>query len=266
MTDAPPADAPPARCLNCGAPLAGPFCGQCGQEAARARLITTRLTFHDVLEDLVQFDGTFFRNLRQLALRPGLLTADFLAGRRARHLAPAKLYLLVNAVFFILVQWFDPVTADLVVDYVGPEAYHAARADVGLSEAAFGASVEERVATAMPTWLFVLVPALAFALALLHVGMRRPFAAHAAFAFHLLTFTLLALIPGTLAGGRPLGETLVSVALLGALPVWMALALRRVYGQHWLLVLLKTVGLWVALIVLVYVYLLVINVWAVAGA
>lgn len=254
-----------ARCLNCDAPLAGPYCSQCGQEDAEAGLLSTRLTFHDVLEDLVQVDGRLARDVRDLVARPGLLTAAFLAGRRARHLAPAKLYLLVNFVFFVLVQWFDPVTAEIAAETVGPEAYAGARAAAGAAPAAFDAAVEGRIATALPTWLVVLVPAMAALLALLHLGGRRPFAAYAAFAFHLVAFLLVALTPGTVVGG-PAGEALLSLVLFAALPAWIVLALRRAFGQGWAAALARGALTWLGLVLAVAVYLWVVTAWGVAGA
>jgi hypothetical protein len=91
----------PASCPNCQAPLQGPFCAQCGQEAHHgARSLKTLL--HEAFESLTHLDGRMWRTLRALLLRPGLLTAEYLADRRARYIPPFRLYLVISLLFFAL--------------------------------------------------------------------------------------------------------------------------------------------------------------------
>jgi hypothetical protein len=95
-----PAETPP-RCKNCGAPLHGPFCAGCGQEAhGSARSLGT--LFHDAWHSLTHLDGRLWRTLRALVLRPGLLTVEYLADRRARFLPPFRLYLVISVLFFAI--------------------------------------------------------------------------------------------------------------------------------------------------------------------
>ena len=69
---------PRGHCLNCGATLAGDYCSQCGQ-----RDTGKDLRFADLLSELVgQFftwDSRIWRTLVPLLVRPGFLTALFLA-------------------------------------------------------------------------------------------------------------------------------------------------------------------------------------------
>lgn len=91
----------PRRCRNCGAPLAGPFCAACGQEAhGSARSMATLL--HDAWHVLTHVDGRLWRTLGALAFRPGVLTGEYLDDRRARWLPPFRLYLVLSIVFFAL--------------------------------------------------------------------------------------------------------------------------------------------------------------------
>ena len=46
-------------------------------------------------------DSRLWRTLAALLLRPGYLTREFLAGRRARYLPPVRLYLVISLVFFL---------------------------------------------------------------------------------------------------------------------------------------------------------------------
>ena len=88
-------------CLNCGSPLAGPFCAQCGQRAHVHRSV--RAFFQDFLQSLFNFEGKSWRTLPMLAWRPGEMTRRYIAGERARFVSPVALYLFtVFAMFAVL--------------------------------------------------------------------------------------------------------------------------------------------------------------------
>ncbi|MFL6830819.1 MAG: DUF3667 domain-containing protein [Sphingomicrobium sp.] len=78
-------------CLNCGAPLAGPFCHECGQHAHVHR--TLRSFFHDFLHGVLHFEGKIWRTLPLLAWRPGELTRRYIDGQRASFVSPIALFL-----------------------------------------------------------------------------------------------------------------------------------------------------------------------------
>ncbi|MGE5064238.1 MAG: DUF3667 domain-containing protein [Myxococcales bacterium] len=88
-------------CLNCQAPLTGPFCAQCGQRAHVHRSV--RAFFQDFLQSLFNFEGKIWRTLPMLAWRPGEMTRRYIAGERARFVSPVALYLFtVFAMFAVL--------------------------------------------------------------------------------------------------------------------------------------------------------------------
>jgi len=110
---APSATAPPAihHCTNCGTALSGPYCSQCGQRHHDHPVHSLRHFIQEATEDLTHADSRLWKTMRALLLRPGLLTEEFLAGRRARYLPPVRLYLVVSVVFFLLVglqSWLSP--------------------------------------------------------------------------------------------------------------------------------------------------------------
>ncbi len=96
----------PTACLNCGATLRGQYCGSCGQRA-RSRLISLWELISDAFGDLFELDSRLWRTVTPLLIRPGLLTADYLAGRRARYMPPFRMYLVLSLVFFV-VAFFNP--------------------------------------------------------------------------------------------------------------------------------------------------------------
>ena len=48
------------------------------------------------------WDGRLLSSIRALLLKPGLLTHEFLEGRRVRYISPVRLYLSASVVYFLL--------------------------------------------------------------------------------------------------------------------------------------------------------------------
>lgn len=88
-------------CLNCGTILEGNFCHKCGQENLQMKESFGHMLNHAV-SDYFHFDYQFFHTMRPLFLKPGLLTNEYLAGRRAQYLHPIKMYIFISLVFFVL--------------------------------------------------------------------------------------------------------------------------------------------------------------------
>ncbi|MGH6785929.1 MAG: DUF3667 domain-containing protein [Novosphingobium sp.] len=80
-------------CLNCGAMLVGSHCHACGQAAHVHR--TLGAFFHDLLHGVFHFEGKIWRTLPLLAWKPGLLTREYIDGKRASYVSPIALFLFV---------------------------------------------------------------------------------------------------------------------------------------------------------------------------
>ncbi len=93
-------------CLNCGSRLRGQYCGSCGQRS-RGRLISIWELLREAFGDLLEIDSRLWRTLIPLLVKPGLLTKDYLEGRRARYMPPFRTYLVLSLIFFV-VAFFDP--------------------------------------------------------------------------------------------------------------------------------------------------------------
>jgi hypothetical protein len=99
-------------CENCGEPLQGDYCHRCGQ----SRHNPTRHLGHaieEVFESVWHLDGRIFRTLRDLLL-PGRVALDYLAGHRARYIAPFRLFVILSLLTFFVVNLtadIDPETA-----------------------------------------------------------------------------------------------------------------------------------------------------------
>src|ERR1700733_2850514 len=88
------------RCENCDALVTQKYCGVCGQR--REPPVHSLWHFSQVAtEDLTHADSRLWRTLGALLFKPGYLTQQFLAGRRARYLPPLRLYLVLSVAFFL---------------------------------------------------------------------------------------------------------------------------------------------------------------------
>src|SRR5580698_11503504 len=106
MTPEPPAQyalpvSAARRCLNCGAALTGRYCANCSQ-AADVHVPSTRELVHEALEGITHSDSRLWRTLTLLWFKPGRLTQEFIAGRRASFLPPFRLYLILSIIFFLI--------------------------------------------------------------------------------------------------------------------------------------------------------------------
>jgi hypothetical protein len=93
----------PAECADCGAPLSGPFCSQCGEHVIdRHSLTLWHFINHNLLHEFSHVDGKIFRTFRYLLFRPGFLSAEYFAGHRRRYINPVRLLLTCLVVFALL--------------------------------------------------------------------------------------------------------------------------------------------------------------------
>jgi hypothetical protein len=100
VATSPHGDAPEPRCLNCGTPAGDHYCPRCGQAQTDYHR-SLRAIVGDLLDTFAGWDAKIPRTLLTLIRRPGALTADHLAGRRARYVPPLRLYLTLSVVFFL---------------------------------------------------------------------------------------------------------------------------------------------------------------------
>jgi hypothetical protein len=280
-----------ARCKNCDAILTGRYCVSCGQRAD-VHVPSTRELVHEVLEGLTHSDSRLWRTLLLLWFRPGALTEEFLAGRRAMSLPPFRLYLIISVTFFLIISASQSSDVQFL-QFDRPE--RAPAANVPLSGESCDSitifnnahpdwdrrirracteirrdnarTFKKNLIAALPKAMFVFLPLIAFLHMLLYWRPRRRYAEHLVFFLHLQTLFfsvgIVIVLLGDVAHRWPsfTGVANVFEPLLGwTLPVYTVFALRRVFKNGWLKTILKASSLAVAY------FLLALVLWLVAFA
>jgi hypothetical protein len=92
----------PRTCPECGDPLAGKYCHQCGEKPLGPDDLKLGGFLHHGLHELTHLDAKIFSTLRALVFKPGLLTTEYLAGRKKRHVLPLRLFLVIFALNLFL--------------------------------------------------------------------------------------------------------------------------------------------------------------------
>jgi hypothetical protein len=229
-----------AVCLNCGQPVDGNFCAECGQENTDYRVSLRRL-LGDAFDELFQLESRLWRSLWLLFRLPGLLTCEYVAGRRVRYTTPLRLYLIASVGYFFLAG-VRPPHAVIKADAGDATALQREIAQTpagwrrNLLEQAAAAERDPKAAAAraraavvewVPRVMALLVPIFGL-LTFAFFRRRRFYVEHLVFALHVHAVAFLLLAVGELADMRWVGRA-ITIALL----VWTFVAARRVFDERW---------------------------------
>lgn len=98
-------------CPNCGAPMLGEFCYQCGQpKKGMIRHLSGIVA--DFFDSVFNLDSRTFRTLWPLLAKPGYLSMEYFAGRRMRYVTPLRLYVFLSVIAFLAVSMVSNVSDD----------------------------------------------------------------------------------------------------------------------------------------------------------
>jgi hypothetical protein len=79
----------------------GYYCQNCGQENIEPKETFWHMVTH-FFYDITHFDGSFFVTVKDLLIKPGFLTKEYMRGRRKMYLHPIRMYVFSSAVFFVV--------------------------------------------------------------------------------------------------------------------------------------------------------------------
>ncbi|MGI9236411.1 MAG: DUF3667 domain-containing protein [Woeseiaceae bacterium] len=224
------------QCRNCQAGLDGAYCSTCGQRNIDLEQPIWRLV-GDVVKETFELDGRAALTIKTLFRHPGMLTYEFLAGRRRTFSPPLRLYLVFSLSFFVLVAWF-------------------ARSGIWMEpgqDPGFDAAVKSRfLSDDLPLLMFVLLPIFALLLKVVYRG--RLYFDHLIFSLHLhsAAYVIFAVIlPLEVVANRHIVLMILQAVLFTYFIAYFATAVRRVYQSDWLAVALKSAAVLFAYLIIV---------------
>lgn len=96
-------------CLNCGHTIlpGQQFCPLCGQRTDTKKL-TIRQLFLEFIQVIVNIEKGVVRLLKGLAVNPGLVAAEYVAGKRKKYFNPFAFMALCVAFMVIINNWLKP--------------------------------------------------------------------------------------------------------------------------------------------------------------
>lgn len=250
-------------CHNCHAPVSQKFCGQCGQNA-HAHVASAHEFIHHFVGHYVAAEGKLWRTLLALLFRPGQLTLEFVRGRRGQFIDPLRLLLTISLVAFLvmkLIPVVDPKSSEApqpaktsATQKTKKDELPAFQSLVYQSFKYFSPSFEgnyeklrklpEKENTEVfvnvwmskgPTIALLLIPVVAAWLKLAQLGTGWRYGEHLVFAFHLLSYSLLAVSTAAMISVL-LDIHAIWMAAIASVPLYLLVAMRKVYGGNWLLV------------------------------
>lgn len=215
-------------CRNCQTSLDGDYCAKCGQRNVDLERPIWAL-LGDVIKETFEVDGRAWQTIKTLFRHPGMLTSEYLDGRRKTYTSPLRLYLITSISFFVLVAWL---------------AKSGILLDPG-QDPMFDAAVQaDFLSNDLPRLMFILLPV--FALLMKLVYFKRLYFDHLIFAIHLHTagYVILALmLPLENVANESVGLAIAQGILLAYLVAYLAIAAHRVYGSSWPVSGLKAVAI-----------------------
>ena len=217
---------------------------------------------HELVEGLFHIDSRFWRTLRTLFARPGLITEQYLAGKRNSYSPPFRSYLVISILYFVLASIFD-TAAPTVVSAGGREMQASDCAEMAanpgwalrwvpdLEQSCVRALSNDRKAinqamqNLLPKVMFAVLPLVALVQFWVYRRQRPFYLENLIFVLHFQTFyylastlaMLLAAGIGALVGAAArVGEAFDFAIYLWSV-VYLFIAIRRVYSAS----VLKTV-------------------------
>ena len=94
-------------CKNCGHPIGNKYCPQCGQKTSTSRF-TVKLLVDQFIHGFFHLDHGILFTIKELAIRPGQMLKNYLAGHRVSYFNPFTFVLIlggINSFFLPRLHW-----------------------------------------------------------------------------------------------------------------------------------------------------------------
>ncbi len=93
-------------CKNCGNEFEGNFCNQCGQKKIEGRF-TIKEILHNFFHNFTHLDRGFLYLAKELYVKPGIISKEYIDGKRKKYFNPFQYLILVVALSMFLTLNFN---------------------------------------------------------------------------------------------------------------------------------------------------------------
>lgn len=237
-------------CPNCESVLADEaikYCTSCGQKRIEPQEFTIKHFFGNLLHEITHLDSNkILKTFTALIIKPGLLTREYLAGRKGQYIKPVRIYLTVSALYFLF-AWGALSAAgggDAQANQSRPFIVNMAR-QKGVEPSVLAIQVQEKAGKYSAFLRFASVLLSGLFLMLLYRRTGRYYVEHLIFSLHFYAFDFLAkcVVAVVYLTTASIGQTAFTVSRTAyyiAAFVYLYFAQLRVYGQPWPKTLLKS--------------------------
>ncbi len=94
-------------CISCGDQIDGNYCANCGEKRFDVHDLTLKHFAEESFEGITHFDNKFFKSVKILFTRPGLLSENYCQGMRVAFMRPFALFFVSNLLFFFIIGPFN---------------------------------------------------------------------------------------------------------------------------------------------------------------
>ncbi len=257
-------------CPSCGNGYSGNYCSACGEKRKHAHDLSMKHFIEETIEGFTHFDNRFFRTIRLLFTRPGLLSLHFEEGRRVPYLKPVQLFVICNLLFLIIFSGHHAFSIS-VDSYLSGENYR----NLGLKEA-FMAKFSlndlhekikpvfnERLRQQSKVFVFSFIPVLAVITYVLSKRRKTFYTLHLVFASHFLSFFLLmssflslfidALFYMLSINRKSLDSTYALVFISISI-IYLLFSAKKYFNQGWIKAMVTSVAVMIGFLTFLHVY------------
>ena len=227
-------------CPNCEADLTGEYCHRCGQKRIHHHEFGVRHFFGHVVHEFTHLDSNkIFKTVIALLFKPGLLTAEYLGGRKGRYANPIRIYLTCSAIYFLF-AWgtLSGIRGGGVDSATRSPRIIAMAQKKGLDPKAMAEKFYQKAEKLSAALRFTSVLMSGLFLTLLYYGMKKYYVEHLVFSLHYYSFdffcksvfALLFIVAGAVGANLPAQVLNLFYPLAF---IYLIFALRSVYKESW---------------------------------
>lgn len=244
-----PTDQDRKHCVTCGLLLEGTYCHGCGEKLHEYHDFSLARYTREIVHQLTSLDAKIFKTIHLLLVKPGLLTKEYLLGRKSKYIRPVRLYLSFSMLYFFTFSFFDraallDIRNILRFDFSGSLATGlATKQQVSLlSGEAFYRLINQELNNKIALLLFLVIFAYALVFKLLFLQKKKYYVEHLVFCLHLMSFSFLrdVLILPLYLFNKPTAFLIAMVTTV----IYLFLSMRRVYSAKAGKVAMATIGLY----------------------